>query len=182
MTAEVDWVLDQLADVVDSVAADYSRADDWDNDPVEVRRVDRDDAQTYDGSDSVDLTTPLPQRQGALSRGVYLSAGLADRATEPIGTEYDHDLETVVALRVEGMHHTQSGHIDPAGDKGVPFPELVSRVRTALLAERKSPDAGPADVAYTHLELANEVNRSEEFRDFYDFRADVRFSGFETLP
>jgi hypothetical protein len=182
MTApEVEWVLAQMADVADSVATDYSLSDERDSDPVQLRRVDRDDSQIYDGDETVAMSEPLPERKGKLESGAYVGVASVDSDETPIGTGYDLDLERVVGLRLEGLHHAEYGHIDPSGEDGIPFAELKRRVRTALYDQRRFPDAGAANVSFTHLQLTNVADTSSDWRDFYRWDADIVFDGFEEL-
>lgn len=181
MTApEVEWVLEQLASVVDDVAADYTRSDEHNTDAVQLRRVDRDESQIYGGG-PLDMNEPLPERRGKLERGCYVGAASAAGSEIPIGTEFDLGVERVVGLRLEGLHHAQHGHIDPDGLDGVPFAELKRRVRSALYKGREWPDAGATDVTFTHLTLQNPADTSSNWRDFYRWDVDVVFDGFEEL-
>jgi len=82
---------------------------------------------------------------------------------------------------VTGLHCGEFGHIDPDGANGVPFDELVSRCKDALWSERTWPAAGPSDVTYTHLQLQNEANTSQQYSDFYRADWDIVLSGFEEL-
>jgi hypothetical protein len=177
-SSEVEWVLDELAAVVTSVANDYS----LDNgDDVVIKRVDRGNARIYEGDQTVDMTTPIRSRSGELRSGIFVGAESADVSQDPIGTEYDLDVERVVSLRVEGLHHSEWGHVDPDGAAGVPWRELKDRVRSELYDARTYPDAGRTGTSYTHLLLTNEADLSSEYTDFYDWRADVAFDGFESL-
>jgi len=184
----VKWTLEQVASVVDSVAADYTLANDND---VIVRRIDRTNNRFYDGSGTLDMSTPIHQRAGALERGVYIGAAYTDRSDEPIGTEYDHELETVVGVRIEGAHVSEWGAIDPqkgtanAASRDYPttsWDTLVSTIRRAILTEREFPDPGRANVGYKDLKIANEADSSSDYTDYYRYDFDVRFLGFETLP
>ena len=182
MTApEVEWVLTQLADVAGAVATDYSLSAERDNDPVQLRRVDRDESQVYDSDETVSMSEPLPERKAALESGAYVGVASVDSDETPIGTGYDLDLERVVGLRLEGLHHAKYGHIDPSGEAGIPFAELKRRVRSALYDERTWPDAGAPAVSFTHLRLANVADTSRNWRDFYRWDADIVFDGFEEL-
>lgn len=171
MTAEVDWVLDQLASVVDSQPADHP-----------LKRVDRDNSQVYEGSGSVDMTTPLRERTEELKQANYVAARHADRSTEAIGTEYDHDIETVVSIRTEGLHHSEWGHIDPDSSDGVPWNGLILNIRRTLLAAREFPDPSASNTQYHSLFVRNEDPQSSEYSDFYRWEADVVLKGYETLP
>lgn len=165
---EVEWVLDQLADVVDAVDSEYDAT---------VKRVDRDESEI--------LEDDVRKRSGELEAGCYVGARLADVASDPIGTEYDHSREAVVGVRILGLHHSEYGHVDPAGEDGVPWQDgsggLVDRVRAALLDARTWPDAGGPDVSYTHLQLANESPLSSDYKDLFRHDLDVVLRGFEEL-
>jgi hypothetical protein len=182
MTApEVEWVLTQLGIVADGVATDYSLSAERNNDPVQLRRVDRDEAQVYDSDETVAMSEPLPERKTALESGAYVGVASVDSDETPIGTGFDLDLERVVGLRLEGLHYAEYGHIDPSGEDGIPFAELKRRVRTALYDQRTFPDAGATDVSFTHLQLTNVADTSSDWRDFYRWDADIVFDGFEEL-
>lgn len=178
---EVNWVLEQLSSVVDDLAANYT---DRNGNPVALKRVNRDDSSVYDGSESLDLNEPMHKRKKALKSGVFVGATEADRATEPAGFEYDHDLETVVGLRLEGMT-TQGGlygHVDPDGENGVPWSVFKRQVRRTLLGSRSYPETPVPNTAYHTLLVTNEDPQSNEYRDFYRWEADVVFQGYEELP
>ncbi|AFZ74561.1 hypothetical protein [Natronobacterium gregoryi] len=181
MSSEVNWVLDQLGDVVESVAEDYSLES---GDPVNVIRVNRTDSEVYDGSDPNDMTEPLHKRKEDLERGVFIGARLADRDPTPVGTEYDHRLEAVVSLRIEGLttRGGNYGHVDPAGENGVPFDVLTRRVRRTLLESRSYPDTGTPYTAYHDHVFTNEASLSAAYRDFYHYEIDIALRGYEELP
>ena len=188
MTApEVEWVLQTLQDNVFGYGeATYGTvySDEYtleNGDPVALKFVDRDDAQVYGGDEPVEMSEPLPEREGELQSGAYLGASLANGSETPIGTEFDLDIEHVVGLRLEGLHESKYGHIDPSGANGIPFHELKQRVRSALYDQRKWPDAGDPNVSFTHLQLANEATASSDWRDYFRYDVDVVFDGFETL-
>jgi len=161
VTAEVDWVLDQLGSVVGSTT-------------TPLRRVNRDDSRV--------LEQDIRSVESELQEANYVGATHVDTVQDPIGTEYDVDREVVVGVRVTGLHHSEWGHVDPDGQEGIPFDELVRRCKDALWTERTWPAAGPdGSVSYTHLELQNEANTSEQYADFYRADWDVVFSGYEEL-
>lgn len=175
MTAQpVEWVLDQLASVVDAQPAAHP-----------LRRVDRDNAQVFQGSKTVNMSSPVRERTGELQEANYVGASLTDRTQSPVGTEFDLDLETVVGVRIEGLHHGEWGHIDPAGENGVVFEgtdaSLVEQIRGAIYNDRTWPDAGRANVSFTHLILTNEASQSDNWADYYRYDFDVAFDGFESL-
>ena len=175
---EVDWVLNQLADVVTSVANDYSLQS---GDDVVVKRVDRDDSQVYDGSETVDMSTPLYKRTEELEKAVYVGASYADRSTEALGTGYDHDIEAVVNLRLEGLIYREWGHVDPAGENGVPFEELKRRCRDVFTENRKYPSLTTPDGSYHTLEITNEDLQSSNWADFYRYEFDILLRGEQDL-
>lgn len=176
----VEWVLEQVASVVDSVATDYNQADDSD---VAVRRIDRTNNRFYDGSGTLDMSTPIRQRAGALERGVYIGAAYADRNSDPIGTEYDLDVDEVVGVQLEGLtaRDGYGGHVDPDGEWGIPWSEFVRRVRAAIYDGREYPAAGGPNISFTHLSITNEAPRSDNFSQYYAHDLDVVLSGFEDL-
>lgn len=165
MSAERDWALDQLASVVTSVSNDYGAT---------LERVNRDDSEILEGG--------IRTRKGELKEAAYVGATLADREPEPLGFEYDHELETVVAVRVEGLHTDEWGHIDPGGTDGVPWDVLVRRIKRALLAERTYPAVGAPDTDYYSLLITNVAPDSASHRDYYREDFDVVLQGDETLP
>jgi len=160
MSSEVDWVLDQLGSVVGSLT-------------VPLKRVNRDESRILEDS--------IRSRSGEFRKANFVGATLADVSSTPIGTEYDHQREAVVGIRVEGLHSSQHGYVDPDGVDGIDFDELVQRIRDALLAERTFPDAGRTDVSYTDLQLANEAPQSSLWEDYYRWDADILLSGYENL-
>lgn len=183
MTApEVEWVLDRLGTVADSVAADYSLKEKYGGGPVQLQRVDRDDSQIYDTGDDVSMSEPMSERTGDLQDGAFVGATSAAGSETPVGTEFDLEVERVVGLRLEGMIHSEWGHIDPSGEDGIPFEELKQRVRAALYDQRTWPDAGASNVAFSYLVLTNPAPQSDNWQDYYRWDVDVVFSGFEELP
>lgn len=179
MSSEVDWVLTQLGSVVDSVATDYTQAD---GSSVVVKRVDRDNAEIYDGSGSLSMASSIRSRSGELEKGVFIGATLADSAPTPRGFDYNTTIERTVGVRIEGLHETEWGHVDPDGADGVPFDELVERVRQALYAAREFPAAGDDGVEYGTLFIENEAPNSSAYADFFQHSLDVRFRGRQSLP
>ena len=176
----VEWVLDQLGPVVDDVANNYT---DTGGDPVTIKRVDRDNRRVYDGSATIDMSTPIEKRRDDLQRACYIGASYAERSESPAGTEYHLDLETVVGVRIEGFSGDY-GQVDPDGQDGVPFSSedgLVDRVTDAIYDSREFPDAGRSTVTFTHLLLTNHADQSDEFGPYHRYDFDVAFDGFEEL-
>ena len=170
MRPEVEWVLNQLGGVVDAQPADHP-----------LRRVDRDASQLYEGSSTVDMSTPIDDRTGDLQEANFVGARFADRSDSPIGTEFDLDAERVVGLRIEG-YSGSFGHVDPQGTDGVVFSDLVDQITSALYDGRKSPAAGGPDVAFTHLLLTNHAPQSAQWADYHRYDVDVVLNGFAELP
>lgn len=161
---EVDWTLSQFSSVVTSIDTDFGAT---------VKRVDRDESNVLEDN--------LRQLSNELKEACYIGATLADVSNTPIGTEYDHDRQVVVGLRMVGLHSSEYGHVDPDGVEGVPWEELVARVRTSLLNQREWPNAGASNVTYTDLQLTNEAPGSSAYADYYRYDLDVVFNGFEDL-
>jgi len=175
MSSERDWVLEQFADVATTIASEYTLES---GDPVELRRVNRDESRI--------LEQAVGSIRGELQDAVFVGATHVDTDREPIGTEYDANREVVVGVRVTGLTSSKYGHIDPSGAEGIPFDDpdggLVQRLKDALWAERQWPDANPREeVYYRHLELQNEANTSQQYADFYRADWDVVFDGREDL-
>jgi hypothetical protein len=152
---------------------------------IPLERVDRDNSDLLDD-------TPVHKRAADLKAMNYVGASLVDRATDVVGTEYDHRVETVVGVRVEGMHASEWGGIDPnAGTADavdnidhpvVQWDALVETIRRAVLTERAWPSVGRANVGYKDLKIANETDASSDWADYYRYDFDAIYSGFETLP
>jgi len=94
------------------------------------------------------------------------------------------DTDVVVNVRIEGMHASEWGHIDPAGEIGIPFQNgtdgLVDRVEDAIWAELQYPSVDDPDVGYRHLEI-DEDAQSKGWKDFYRTELDVTLYGYESL-
>lgn len=161
---EVTWTLTQLGSVVGAIT-------------TPLKRIDRDNSEFFEGG--------IRNRTAELRKANYVGASLADVSSTPIGTEYDHDREAVVGVRIEGLHHSEYGYVDPSGSDGIAFSSdggLVDRIRDALLVERQYPAAGGADVTYTDLQIANEAPQSSDYSDYFRHDFDILLSGYETLP
>jgi hypothetical protein len=161
MSAPVDFTLNQLSALTDQLTT-----------PLEL--VDRDNSRLFDSG--------IRERRGELQEANYVGATLASREPTPIGTEYDHQLDTVVGVRIEGLHHDEFGYVDPDENNGIPFDDLVDDVRRQLLAARRFPDAGRANVSFTDLTITNESPAMSDWADYFRYDLDVIYSGFETLP
>jgi len=171
VTAEIELIEQQLRDQYGAGALAAGTGAAGSEPPLEI--IDRDNAalEDDDRSMSIDLQS---------ANAVGLST--ADVSTSPIGTSYDHDLEHVVGVRIEGAHADEWGHIDPDGQDGAPFDSLVRFVRRAILRLRRFPTPGRPEAQYHSLRLQNAAPRSQEYGDYYRYDIDVVFDGFETLP
>lgn len=142
---------------------------------VPLERIDRDNSDI--------LEQDVHSISGELQRTNFVGATLATLDPQAIGTEYDHDLQAVVGVRIEGAHHSEWGHIDPDGTNGVEWWRLKKNIRRAILAEREFPAvANRPDTTYTDLQFANESDDASDYKDYYRYDFDVLFNGFETLP
>ena len=148
---------------------------------IPIERVDRDNSELLDGN--------VRSHSEDLQASNYVGATVADADRQAIGTEYDHSLEVVVGVRIEGLHHTEYGYIDPdaslppatAGDP-VPWSEFVDEVRTAILRDRTFPSTSRSDIGYTDLQIANDTPAASDYGDYYRRDMDIILNGFETLP
>lgn len=171
MTEEVDFLIKRIREEygAGSLPAGYGGA--GEEPPLEL--IDRDDVENEDD---------VRKRAGELTNHNIVSIASVDESTEPIGTEYDHDIEHVAGVRVEGVHHSEWGFIDGDGGEGAPWSSLVRLIRRAILRVRTYPDTGTPNVSYTHLQLANTADQSDDWADYYRWDTDVLFDGFERLP
>lgn len=165
---EVDWVLDQVGSVVDAQPEDHP-----------LYRIDRDNSLRYDGGGAFDMSGSIRTRTGELQSANFVGAGWVDRARTPIGTNYDYAVENVVGVRVEGLHHSEFGHVDPAGASGVVFTTLVDDIQDAIDDAATFPSVTGALGSYTDLVITNEAPASAGWADYYRFDFDVVFSGYE---
>lgn len=168
----------EVSFVLDKIKANWS-AGTYANIPLE--RVDRTESDHLDGS--------VRSHTEDLQADNFVGATLSGRAATPIGTEYDHGIETVVPVRIEGLHTTTYGKIDPdaslppgnANDP-VPWEELVYEIRDAILTERKEPATGRSGISYRDLIVQDWTDDSADYGDYYRADFDVVFRGYETLP
>ena len=169
MTApETQWVFDTLAGIVNDTALAWGTAADVPDGAVPIRRVDRNESEIFDGS--------IRTRESELQASNYISAALVDDDESHGGFGDEYNAEAIVSLRIEGLHHSEWGHIDPDGEDGINFTTLYRRVRDELQANDEHPAV--TGRAYHTLFLENGTNRSRDYADFYDYRVDVRFNGF----
>ena len=174
MTATVvEWVLDELGAVVDAQP-----------DAHPLTRVDRDNALLYDGGGAFDMSASIRKRTDGFKKANYVGASYGAPDTSYIGTEPNLDLQEVVQLRIEGYSGSY-GHVDPTGQDGVVFHgtdnALVQQIKDTLRDALKFPDAGRTDVAFTHLEIANDTPALTDWEEHFRYDLDILFDGFETL-
>lgn len=185
MTApEVQFVLDAIKDHAAGYASLYGMVPYGAGlSDVPLERVDRDNSEVLEG--------PLHKHGDDLKEMNYVGGTLADRSTSPVGTEYDHEIETVVGVRVEGAHVQEYGAIDPqngtADETAREYPTiswdvLTAAIRRAVLAERRFPQVTRDNTGYKDLFVANETDSSVNYADYFRYDFDVVFRGFEELP
>ncbi|PHQ45541.1 hypothetical protein DJ68_12285 [Halorubrum sp. C3] len=163
-------MFDTLTRIVADTPLAWGAALDVDTDAGEVpiRRVDRNESEIYDGG--------IRTRKSELQTSNYISAALVDDDESHGGFGDEYNAEAIVSLRVEGLHHRERGYIDPDGQNGIDFTTLYRRVRDALQANDEHPAV--TGRGFHTLFLENGTNRSQDYRDFYEYRVDVRFDGF----
>jgi len=171
MNPEVEFVLDALGSVVDDQPHDHP-----------LRRVDRDNSLIYDGGGRVDLTEPIKTRKGELEDSNLVGVASQSRENSPLGTNYDVETDIVLSVRVEGLHHSEWGEVDPHGQNGVDFDALYHDIRSALYADRTYPQDGEFRDAKLDIRITNEDIQDSEFGDYYRREFDLVFRGRETLP
>ena len=173
---EIEWLFATIDDVVGGSPLAWGRAGDdaidVDAGDVPVRRVDRNESAVYQ-------QPAIRSRRGDLQASCFVGAALEERPTSPAGTD-EYRAEAIVTVRIEALHASEWGFIDSSGEDGIPFGDLYGPIRSALRDGRGYPDVGREDVGYQTALLENETDRSSDHRDFYDYRFDVRFRGFES--
>lgn len=173
---EVQFVLDTIKDnwgtvgttTVGSTSVGDSIAD------ANLERVDRDTSDL--------LEQPVRSKTADLQDANYVGATLANRDTTPIGTEYDHDIETTVGVRVEGLAAREYGHVDEDGEDGVVWRELIREITRTILVERVYPQVDRNGTTYTDLRIGNQAPQSDNYDDYYRYDFDILFNGYEELP
>ncbi|MFB6237519.1 MAG: hypothetical protein ABEH81_04025 [Halopenitus sp.] len=162
MSSEVDWVL-------------HTIKTNWPGSfPNDLTRVDRDDSEL--------LEDDIREREGELQKSNFVGATHADEDTEPTGSEYNSKLETVVGIRIEGLHVDEWGNVDPTGTDGITWETLKNNIRRGILQERSFPPVGAPNRDYHTLLVTNQADQSDDYRDFYRYDFDVVLDGYETLP
>lgn len=172
MSSEVDWVLEVIDQVYGYGTLPYSSGEYGETPPL--KRVDRDDSEILEGD--------IRKRKGDLESANFVGATHADESTNPVGSAYDEAIETVVGIRIEGLHADKYGHVDPDGNDGIVWQALKNNIRRGLLHERSYPDVGAPDRQYHTLRVTNQADQSDQYRDFFRYDFDLVFDGFETLP
>jgi hypothetical protein len=162
MIPEMEWALDRLASAV-TVQPDAHP----------LRRVDRDNSEIYGGPGTVDMTQPIRERVEPLKKSNLVAIRSASADDEPQGQEYALDRDIVLSVRIEGLIHSEYGHIDPRGDEGVVFDALCKTIRNALLVERTYPDHPAFDDARLSTRITNQDHQSAAWADFYRREFDV---------
>lgn len=184
MSEEVEFVIRRIDNEYGAGAlpAGYGNAG---ADPPPLDVVDRahDEYDAGDGPASWgDSGSTDRSRGGDLTDANIVSVAPGGESTSPIGTAYDLDVERTASVRIEAVHHSEWGYIDPHGEQGIPWPALVRVVRRAILRARTAPQTDTPDTSYTHLRLANQTDQSADYYDYYRADLDIVFDGFETLP
>jgi len=172
VSAEVDWVLQRIKDYYGYGAFPYGSDGFGEAPPLE--RVDRDDSKLLEGN--------IRSRSSDLQRHNIVGATLADRVRDPIGAEYDHAVEAVVGLRIEGAHVSEYGYVDGDNEQAPSFENLRTAILDALLQERHYPGANPPGITYHTLTIENETPDSGQYADYFRYDADIVFRGYEDIP
>lgn len=175
MEPEVDFILTAIEDAV-GYGNGYGIGYGWsDLSDIPLQRVDRDNARNIDTGNRV--------KSESHSVSNYVSARTATSERSAIGTEYDHELQSVVNIRITGAPSIEGGHIDPEGANGVIWRHLKRSIRRAILEEREFPSVpNQPNTTYTWVDERNISDLSGNFADEYRWEADYAFIGYESLP
>lgn len=171
---EVDFVLSAIKDDWQGTETDIAF--------VPLERIDRDNTENIDSGERV--------QSEDLEELNIVSARSASRDDQPMGTEYDLKTERVVGVKVEGMHVSEYGAIDPDNSSSVTWnttnwDDLTTNIRRSILnqSNREYPAvSNRTNAAFKDLRVENYDDQSSNFGDYYLVAFDVRFTGFETLP
>lgn len=170
MNPEARFILKELESVVTAQPADYP-----------LRRVNRDESRLYDTTAAVDLSAPIHTRKAELQRSNLVGVASQSRENDPLGTAYNVRTDVVLSVRIEGLHYTEHGNIDPDATDGVAFDALCEDIRGALYDVREYPSDPDFPDAKLDLRIENEDYQSSDYKDYYRREFDVVFRGRETL-
>lgn len=130
----------------------------------------RDDDRHYDSDERF--------RQHELRDNAVVGASFVATDPTPVGTEYDHDVESTVDMRVEATGG-RNGVVN--GSAG--FRQLTTAVKNTILANRSYPFVDEAyQYSYHWLQILNENDQSEDDREYYRLDFEVVYHGYEGLP
>lgn len=168
MSAEVDWLLATLNSVVAAQPTDHP-----------LYRVDRDETRTYTAAGALGTVPSVRSREGELQEANFVGVALADSV--PTAEINDTErVEVTLSVRLEGLHHEQFGHVDPAGTEGVPWQGLLDDVREAIRAERSYPAVGRPGIKYHTALITVEAPQSSQHRDYFRHDMDITLRGHST--
>lgn len=165
-------------------------AEHWRSDVVDdPYLVNRDDSTIYEITDSgtavvgestVGASEDQRSATGDLTRGNFVGVAYTDASRSISGWEYDHDLDDVISVRVEGLHEDEWGHL--ADDDA--FRQLREEVERCLELERQwpIPPADSRDDYYRTLVFRNQTLMNPSWADKYRYDFDVGFLGRRDLP
>lgn len=189
---EVDFVLSVMGnDLVgygNGGFGDYGYGHD-DIADIPLERIDRDNADNIDNpSGWVHTHSESPQAMN------YVGAATGPWTDRPISSDYDVESTRIVSLKLEGMHVSEFGAIDPnagtADAVSVSHPTtdwstLKDNVRVALYQDDNRKTPGVQDrpnVGFKDLFIDQWDDQSRNYADGYVLFAEIRFVGFEELP
>ena len=142
--------------------------------PDHVVRIDRDEPEI--------LETAERTRTVELTRHTPIGASLSSRDRSPLGTEFHNHVETVVSVRIEGLHESEFGQIR---DKDA-FNRIVNYAKRAIQLEREYPTIDADDdvglVHYEDARIEGEQSLNSDNKDYFREDFTVRLVGKEELP
>lgn len=171
MTAEVAYLLDRLEHVENAQPEDH---------PLE--RINRDE--------SLNVTRGERKKAAELRRANFVSVSFGSDNPSIRGHEYHLDNVVTCEIRVVGLHWTEHGHVDPAGEKGVPWRDtyengdvdqqgLINQIKNRIYDDRTYPDV-PGPDAYRNILPIVESDLSSDHRDDYRTVLTVPFRKVES--
>lgn len=128
--------------------------------------------------DAPEILENSERRQGVeLSQHASITTLEGDRARDPLGTEFDYEVETILDVRIEGVHEHAGGTISSKNE----FRRLKNYTQAAIDARRTYPTIDADDevglVNYFEGRIENENSFMNEHSDEFRVDFEVRLRG-----
>lgn len=165
---EVQFILDAISNNWTGSETDIA--------DVPLERIDRDNGFNLDSGEHVHADKP--------TKANLVGAASSTTDAEALGKHYEHRIQRVVNVRVQGAIDREHGEIERTDNATGPpqWQYVVNNVRRSILTDREFPAvADRPNLDYTWIEERNQQDLSRNWSDWYRWTADYVFRGFETL-